>query len=238
MRSVGRVSHTRSANDSSTTLAKGEMIHVHKLFFGSLLFLCCVPLAAAQSDDRSRFEFFAGYSALRANYEAELPNPPAPVVVAFAGKQTLHGFNVSGTVYLKDGFGLTGDFSGHFKTNSLADPLGGNIETHIRVFNVLGGPQYRFGANSRVSPFVRSVFGVANTRAKLEVPSLNTSDTNSSTDFALAVGGGVDVRVSERVDLRVFQVDYNPIFLSSNNPLGFGNTRADNVRFSFGVVIR
>ena len=211
---------------------------MHKLFFGSLLFLCCVPLAVAQTDDRSRFEFFAGYSALRTNYEAEQPNPPAPVVVAFAGKQTLNGFNASATVYLKHGFGLTGDFSGHFKTNKIADPLGGNIETHIRVFNLLGGPQYRFGGNGPVTPFVRSLFGIANTRAKLEVPSLNSSGTNSSTDFALAIGGGLDVRVSERVDLRVFQVDYNPIFLSSGNQLGFGNTRADNVRFSFGVVFR
>jgi len=54
----------------------------------------------------------------------------------------------------------------------------------------------------------------------------------------LAIGGGLDVRVSERVDLRVFQVDYNPIFLSSGNELGFGNSGADNVRFSFGVVFK
>jgi hypothetical protein len=31
---------------------------------------------------------------------------------------------------------------------------------------------------------------------------------------------------------------YNPIFLSSGNELGFPKLRADNVRFSFGVVIR
>jgi len=80
--------------------------------------------------------------------------------------------------------------------------------------------------------------GVGNTRSRLEVPSLNVRETLSSTDFALALGGGVDVRVSERVALRVFQFDYNPIFLSSNNELGFGNTRADNVRFSFGVVFK
>ncbi len=46
------------------------------------------------------------------------------------------------------------------------------------------------------------------------------------------------MRVSERVDFRVFQADYNPIFLSSRNDLGFGNKCADNVRFSFGVVIK
>jgi len=211
---------------------------MHKLFFGSLLILCCVPPAVAQSDDSPRVEFFAGYSVLRTDYEAELPNPPMPVIVAFSGKQTLNGFNVSATGYLTEGFGLTGDFSGHFKTNSLSDPLAGNIETHIRVFNILGGPQYKFRSNSRGTPFVRALAGAANTRARLEVPSLNSTGTASSTDFALAIGGGLDVRVSERVDLRVFQVDYNPIFLGSRNDLGFGNRRADNVRFSFGVVIK
>jgi opacity protein-like surface antigen len=211
---------------------------MHKLFFGSLLILCCVPLAVAQSNDGSHAEFFAGYSVLRTNYEAEQTNPPMPVIVAFSGKQTLNGFNASATVYLTGGFGLTGDFSGHFKTNKLADPLGGNIETHIRVFNLLGGPQYRFRSDSRVTPFVRALAGIANTRARLEVPSLNSTGTASSTDFALAIGGGLDVRVSKSVDLRVFQADYNPIFLSSRNELGFGNTRADNVRFSFGVVIK
>lgn len=211
---------------------------MYRLMLATLMIFCCALVTAAQSEPRPRAEIFAGYSLLRTDYEAEQPEPPMPVIVAFSGKQTLNGFNASVTLYLTEGFGLTGDFSGHFKTNSVPDPLGGNIETKIRIFNVLGGPQYKFRNNSRVRPFVRALIGVAHTRARLEVPSLNTTDTASSTDFALAIGGGVDVRVSDRVDLRVFQADYNPVFLSSRNELGFGNMRADNVRFSFGVVIK
>ena len=211
---------------------------MHKLFFTSLLIVCCVPFAVAQSNDRSRYEFFVGYSILRTNYEPERLNPQEPQLVAFDGKQTLNGFNASATVNLSGGFGVTGDFSGHFTTNRFPVTSGDDFKTHIRIFNLLAGPQYRFRRNSRVTPFVRALAGVASTRAKLEFPSLNTTETGSSTDFALAIGGGVDVRVSERVDLRVFQVDYNPIFLSRGNELGFGHSRADNVRFSFGVVIK
>ncbi len=209
-----------------------------KLISNIFLIFCFVSFAAAQSDDNARAEFFAGYSVLRANYEPERPNPPQPVITFFDGKQTLNGFNVSATGYLSKRFGLTGDFSAHFKTNKIADPLGGNIETNIRVFNILGGPQYKFRNNSRVTPFVRALAGVAITRAELKVPTLNSSDSASSTDFALAIGGGLDVRVNNRVDLRVFQADYNPIFLRRGNELGFGNARADNVRFSFGVVFK
>ena len=212
---------------------------MHKICFITLLVFCCVPLTAAQSSDKPSVEFFAGYSVLKTNYEAEPPPTPFTLlIVAFDGKQTLNGFNVAGTKYLKKGFGLTGDFSGHFHTRTLADPLGGTNATKVRVFNILGGPHYKFRNNSRVTPFVRGLAGVAHTRVTLDFPSLNSNEVAGSTDFALAIGGGVDVRVNDRIDLRVFQADYNPIFLRAGNELGLGNTRADNVRFSFGVVFK
>lgn len=161
-----------------------------------------------------------------------------PPNFTFNPKQTLQGFEASASVNLTGGFGVTGDFSDHFKSRRVADVLGGFILNDVRVYNVLGGPQYRFRGNSRVSPFVRGLAGVAITRSSVEVPSINAKDHFSSTDFALALGGGVDVRVNNRVAARVFQVDYNPIFLSKFNTLGFPKLRADNVRFSFGVVFR
>ena len=83
---------------------------MHKLFFASLLILCCVPLAVAQSGDRSRFEFFAGYSVLRTNYEPEHPIPTEPVIVAFSGKQTLNGFNASANRILNGRLRFDGRF--------------------------------------------------------------------------------------------------------------------------------
>ena len=108
------------------------------------------------------------------------------------------------------------------------------------VVTFFPGKQSLNGFNVSATGYLtkRILAGVAQTHARLEVPSLNSSDTASSTDFALAIGGGVDVRVNDRIALRVFQADYNPIFLSDSNELGFGNTRADNVRFSFGVVFK
>ena len=210
-----------------------------KLFFRAILICCCAAPAAAQSDDAPRAEFFAGYSVLKTKYRVEVPpGPPALSVVGFRGEQTLHGFNASATGYVTRGFGFTGDFSGHFTTNRLPDPLGDDIRTRIRVFNLLGGPQYKFRDGGRAQPFVRALAGVAHTRSTISVASINVASTTSSTDFALALGGGLDVRVSERFDLRVFQADYNPVFLSRGNELGFGKSRADNVRFSFGVVFK
>jgi opacity protein-like surface antigen len=210
-----------------------------KLFFRALLIFCCAAPAAAQSDDAPRAEFFAGYSVLKTKYRVEVPpGPPALSVVGFRGEQTLNGFNASAAGYVTRGFGFAGDFSGHFTTNRLPDPLGDDIRTRIRVFNVLGGPQYKFRDGGRALPFVRAMAGVAHTRSTIRVRSINVASTTSSTDFALALGGGLDVPVSDHFDLRVFQADYNPVFLSRGNELGFGKSRADNVRFSFGVVFK
>jgi opacity protein-like surface antigen len=208
------------------------------IFLTFFLFYSALFVAAQFNNERPRAEVFAGYSVLGANYEAEIPNPSEPVITAFDGKQSLNGFNVSATRYFTRGFGVTGDFSIHFKTNKTPDPLGGNIETNISVYNITGGAQYKFRNSSRIMPFVRGLAGIAITRSKLKVSSLNVSETSNSTDFALAMGGGLDVRVNNRVDLRAFQVDYNPIFLKSGIELGFGNSRADNVRFSFGIVFK
>lgn len=212
---------------------------MRKLIFSALLLFCCAAPAAAQSDDEARAEFFAGYSVLKTKYRVEVhPGPPALSVIGFSGEQTLHGFNASATGYVTRGLGFTGDFSGHFTTDRLPEPNGEDIRTRIRVYNLLGGPQYKFRNDSRALPFVRAMAGVAHTRSTIRVESINVASTTSSTDFALALGGGLDVRVSERFDLRVLQADYTPIFLSRGNELGFGKSRADNVRFSFGVVFK
>jgi len=195
--------------------------------------------AAAQPDVERSSEFFAGFSVMKASYEAEPPDLPMPVIVAFEPDQTLYGFNGSYARYLgTSGFALKADVSAHFKKSGTPDPLGGEISTRIGIYNLLGGAQYKFARAARVSPFLHGLAGVAHTRAKISIESLSSSETLSSTDFALAFGGGIDVLVNERFDLRVIQVDYNPVFLRDGNELGFGKTRADNYRFSFGVVFR
>lgn len=49
----------------------------------------------------------------------------------------------------------------------------------------------------------------------------------SATDFAMALGGGLDVRVSERVALRVFQVEYN------DNPVLLEHARAGGTAYFY-----
>lgn len=211
------------------------------------------PFAAAQDTDK-RFEFFGGYSLLNADNSLDSDGFDDEDFDDFDlggdDRTNVNGFNLAATGYVTPRFGFTGDFSYHQKTEDNTFD-GDNFEIEARQINILGGPQVRFTNTSRVTPFVRALAGVANTRGELRAASggstpgsFNISD--STTDFALAIGGGLDVSVSDNFAVRLFQVDYNPVFLRDRtiNPgsgfdsIDVSGRRLDNVRFSVGVVFK
>ena len=223
-----------------------------------LIFIAvCAPSAFAQ--DTPRVELFAGYSHLRneriTREEFETINGLTPAqfravtgldVTPNSGSAGLHGFDASVTAYVPKRFGLTGDFSGNSKTETQTF-FGGPTAARMRVYNALGGPQVKFFNGGRAAPFVRALFGVAHFRNDFSA-SLGAATnrvTDNYTNFAMAVGGGLDVRLSNRVALRLIQVDYNPAFLrdrrvvdSLGNVYQVRGNRQDNVRFAFGFVLR
>lgn len=237
---------------------------MQKILLAILFLAACAPLAFAQNDDGRSAEFFIGYSNLQAETGFDSDDPEDDFFGEITDNRTgLHGVNASITGYVNGRFGFTGDFSYHTKSSSDAfsippdactqtpcPPIPGKINIRTNVFNFLAGPQYKFANSSRVEPFVRALAGVAHTRTRVRTDGsgsvFDTDFSDNSTDFALALGGGLDVRLSERVALRAFQVDYNPVFLRSRDVdvFGFGNTerfegrRLDNVRFSVGIVFR
>lgn len=195
---------------------------MRKFLFLILIIASCASFASAQED--SRFEIFGGYSLQR------------PVIVDDGDSANLNGFNIATTGYINERFGITGDFSAHFNSESIDfPPVRG--ENSLRTFNYLIGPQVRFTNSSRVTPFVRALVGAQTNRVRFEsATTAAPSFTESSTDAALALGGGLDVRVSPRVAIRAFQIDYNPVF--ARNSFTDDRDRVDNVRISVGIVFR
>jgi len=232
---------------------------LRKLLYLSLLTLLCALPAAAQTsagDDR-RPEFFVGYSNLQAEGVPERNTTTGSFSDTLFGERSgLHGINVEATGYLTPRFGLTGDFSYNTKDRGFTPAGGGTGDVDTRVFNILGGPQVRFPNQTRTTPFLRALFGVANTRFSVSSSTPGTtggtvtsSFTANATDFAMALGGGLDVRLNDRVGLRVFQVDYNPVFLRDRSisvlggagavqPTRLESNRQDNIRLGFGVTFK
>jgi hypothetical protein len=64
-----------------------------------------------------------------------------------------------------------------------------------------------------------------------------------TTSLALKIGGGIDVRLSPRFDLRLIEVDYDPVFARDRRTpvIGFFDQRvkgktAQNITLSAGIV--
>ncbi len=224
---------------------------MQKLLLIAVCLLVTAPSVLAQSD--RRVDFFAGYS----NLQAEgIPDPDDPADVFdedfFDRRRGLHGFNAALTGYFNSVFGFKGDFSFHRNRDSTT-LLGRRDSVENRILYFMGGPTVKFRNSGNVEPFVHALVGGAHSRFRIETVRdvvggtvRNTFDVGN-TDFAVAVGGGVDIRMGERVSLRAIQFDYAPIFLGDRTinvlsaagalvPVTLEGQRQDNIRISLGIV--
>ena len=157
------------------------------------------------------------------------------------------GWNSSMTFFFTDRFGLTGDVSGNWRRENQTY-LGAPYRAQLEIYNFLAGPQYRFVNSTRWTPFVRAMAGVAYSRnrfgARSATPPLGQTFDDSSVDFALGIGGGIDYRINNRVSYRILQGDYNPIFrrdrtrtTSNGSTIQINGGMENNLRFSTGIVL-
>src|SRR5258707_11652947 len=122
---------------------------------------------------------------------------------------------------------IGGDFS--FLFGSTSETIGTlKFDTTLHRQTYLFGPQFNFYPDDKVKVFVHPLFGVVHDTVKFD---FGTSTTDSSASaFAMAFGGGLDVRVTPRVSIRVFEADYLPTH--------FGGEFQNNFRLSTGLVLR
>jgi len=209
-----------------------------KTILTGIVIIACASIAAAQSDDYKKFEFFAGYSHNRIDTGIGDDDPSLQDIVD--EREGFHGFNTSITGNVSRYVGFKFDVSGHFKSRSI--PFGtitNGIDIDSRVYNFLGGVQLKDNSSETTfKPFAHALVGAAHARNSVDItnegciaifPSPCPTDfTEKETGFAGAFGGGIDIRASDRIDIRVIQIDYNPTRL-------FDSTQ-HNFRFGVGIV--
>jgi hypothetical protein len=186
--------------------------------------MCLVALAGLSvSGFAQGGEIFGGYSYLRSN--------TGPGFNA-------HGWEGSLTGNFNRFFGLEVNLSDHY--NSPPPNTG-----FSSGFSFLFGPHFAFRAAPKVTPFAHVLVGgtrgsqtvifVCPLAGSIACPvggpcSCPQNGPLHDTAFATAVGGGLDVQAAHFVWIRVIQADY----LREQ----FTNNPQNNVRLSFGVVLR
>ena len=184
----------------------------------AVLLLCLASTARAQD-----LELFGGYSFLQttgANYEHAATS----------------GWNAAASANFKS-WGIVADFSNHYgaSTDNFT-PIGSGGHGTMFLF----GPQYSFRLVPRVTPFVHALFGgvegskvtivALGSGGSCPAPACTGSSVLPETAFAMAFGGGLDLKVRSHVWIRLIQADY----IRQN----FSNGAMTSPRISAGVVFR
>jgi len=208
---------------------------MRQVTFLAIVVFSSYTLAVAQNQKKP--ELFAGYS--YENIETGISSTDVGTNTTLDSRFKLNGFHLSAADYFTKRFGVTADFSAHFDNRS--DVFDTNAtRSKFSLYNITGGPQLRFPNTSRLTPFAHVLAGIAR-RNLTETLSDGTSFfTDHNTSFAMNLGGGVDYRLNDRFAWRIFQFDYNPIFLRSRtiNSTTFPDQTLNGFRFSTGIVIK
>lgn len=174
----------------------------------------------------------------------------------FCQRRNFNGFDASLT-YVSKYVGLKGDLTGHFKTSTFVDkftPPGvtQTVANRERLYNFLGGVQVKNnGRDARIKPFAHALAGFARYTNRQQqtldlFPQFNFTIEDRETSFAMKLGGGLDIRAGKRVDIRVFELDYNPVFAGDRRAksiagpftnVSFTGRTTHNFTIGVGVVI-
>ena len=164
--------------------------------------ICVMFLAClpAAAQDVPKVEVFGGYSWAGGNF---------------------HGWTTSLTGNVTKSFGLVADISGHYGSE-MDGPILVNEDAHSFHF----GPRFSH-RGTRLTPFAYALFGLTRFHERATIAGQRLSDAD--TGFSSVLGGGLDVKVSDRVAIRAFQLDYfRPNFFGEAHNRG---------RLAFGLVL-
>jgi outer membrane protein with beta-barrel domain len=171
-----------------------------------LLRLLSAFSVAQEAQEFTRVEAFGGYS-----YLGFQPGGATGI--------NLNGWNGAMQYNVNRSIGLKADASGHYGT-----PVAGET---LNSYSFLFGPviSNRVESSPGFTPFLHGLVGV--NRISASGNGLSASDSA----FAMAFGGGVDVKAARRVYARLVQIDY--LFTKHGTAM-----HQDNIRVSAGVVFQ
>ena len=205
-----------------------------RLFLLLLIAAICAPCAFAQDKDYSFYEFYIGYAHQRVDRNASHFDKDGRATfngaaVRFQDERVGYdGFTAEFNQNVHRNIGIVTSFTAGFDDKAFVDlNTGREFAATAQRYDLMIGPRFNW-RNSKVTPFGHALFGVSHTRIDFDDPL--SRGARSATAFAMAFGGGVDVHVSDDIDVRPIIIDYVPTYYNSK--------RQDNFRIGAGIKIR
>src|SRR5579863_209865 len=142
-------------------------------------------------------------------------------------------------------FGIKGDLQGYgsttrvFSNLAIQNPDGTftlipQARVNGNLFTYMGGPQLRLPTHT-FKPFAEFLFGGAHTNTYTNLVKVTGATVGPNNNaFAMAVGGGFDIRVSKNISIRPFQMDYLLTRFGTSLIPG-GSHNQNNFRYVAGV---
>jgi len=212
------------------------------------------PFVFAQ-DSIPKVQVFGGYSLLHENtvgltastMDFALYQPAN----TFALRTNLNGWSAEAQYNADRWIGVAVDFGGQF--GGPITPLASGVSgvPNASSYSILAGPVLSYRKKSKVTPFAHALFGwsrnsLSGTTITSPSNSVTTSASNYSS-FTMALGGGVDYKLTRHLSIRVGQAEWFHTSLNFNKFYGTAfssnqfqrfSTHQDNLRFSTGLVVR
>jgi opacity protein-like surface antigen len=157
----------------------------------TIVFVVFSALAFPSATRAQNTEVFVGASFVRANPHFTRPD------FRFNHDTDQIGFDVAITGYFGDRpIGLTADIAGSWRSKDRADSS---------LLTIMAGPTVKVRGH-RVEPFVHGLVGVGRFAAAGQQTSFRFD--KSTTGWAYALGGGLDIKINRRLAIRPLQLEY------------------------------
>jgi len=204
-------------------------------------FISLTPTLASAQSDYNKFEFFGGYTYQRNNWALldAIEREAQDNLAEISGRNS-NGFTFAATRNFSDFLGAKFQI-GYTRSRINLSAFGDDIEiARLNKTSVMVGLQVKDNRKEggKIRPFFHVMGGVnrnwlaARGVASEIAENLVGGDEISFTNFSVTVGGGLDLKVSDRFSVRAVQLDFNPTFTGNE----YGGNQKD-IKMSFGIVI-
>jgi hypothetical protein len=254
---LSAISHRRTRSANTRLTSDSAVCHHGRFLMKLTMFglLACATLLGQQ--DVPRYTIFGGGSFFRVHAsgaeDGEVVGVPSSELQQRNLNFNLYGWNGQATEHLNQWFGTDLDFAGNYgspgapflcsdvSASAAASCLltGKPLEAvQTRLYTTTMGPRFTVPHLGRLKPYAHILVGYGHISGSINqsaiftpIPTVLPSGYSKS-DGALAVapGAGIDLALSPRFGVRLFELDYVMT--------RFYGQRQDNVRVSAGLILQ